>query len=396
VGIPYRYVVLTLCTLAFAATMVARLVISPVVTEITVAFSVSTGAVGLALTGMWAAYAVAQFPSGVLADRFGERRVILVAVGTTAVASGLLSLAPTFAVFALVVVGLGVGAGLHYSVATTLLARQFDAVGRAIGVHVAGGPLAGLVAPVAAAAVAVRYGWRPAMLLGAAVAVPTFVLFRATVRPTAPARPDLTMRSRFELGPVRELLSRPEIRYTTVMAVGGAFCWQATASFLPAFLIGHHDYSPAAASGLFSAYFVVHGATQPVMGSLSDRVGRDVAAALAFGTGVVGYGTLVVGSGAAVVAAIPLVGVAMSWGAPVQTRFIDHLSETERAAGFGLVRTVYMILGSLGSVVVGALSDVAGWAVAFGALAALLAVEALLAVGGAARERRASRRAADA
>lgn len=196
------------------------------------------------------------------------------------------------------------------------------------------------------------------------------------------------MRSRFELGPVRELLGRPQITYTTAMAVGGAFCWQATASFLPAFLIGHHGYDAATASALFSAYFVVHGATQPLMGGFSDRVGRDAAAALAFGTGVVGYGTLVVGTGAAIVAAIPLVGVAMSWGAPVQTRFIDHLSEAERAAGFGLVRTVYMIVGSLGSVVVGTLSDLAGWGIAFGALAALLGVEALLAAGGALRARR--------
>ena len=394
-GASYRYVVLMLCTLAFAATMVARLAISPVVPDVTSAFSVSRGAVGLALTGMWAAYALAQFPSGVLADRFGERRVILAAVGTTGAASVLLALAPTFAVFALTVVGLGVGAGLHYSVATTFIARQFDDVGRAIGVHVAGGPLAGLVAPVAAAAVAVRYGWRPALLLGAVVAVPVFVVFWARIRPTEPARPDLEMRSRFELGPVRELLGRPAIRYTTVMAVGGAFCWQATASFLPAFLIGHHGYSPATASALFSAYFVVHGATQPVMGGLSDRIGRDAAAAVAFGTGVVGYATLVVGTGLAVVAAVPLVGVAMSWGAPVQTRFIDHLSEAERAAGFGLVRTVYMILGSLGSVVVGALSDVAGWAVAFGALLALLAIEAALALGGAVRGRRRTVRPAD-
>jgi MFS family permease len=395
VGVGYRHVVLALCTLAFTATMVARLAISPVVPDVTAAYSVSTGAVGLALTGMWAAYALAQFPSGVLADRVGERRVILAAVGTTAIASGLLAVAPTFPVFAVTVVALGVGAGLHYSVATTFLARHFRDVGRAIGVHVAGGPLAGLVAPVAAAAVAVSYGFRPALLVGAAVAVPVFVLFWAAVRPTPPARPDEPMRSRFELGPVRELLARPQIRYTTVLAVGGAFCWQATASFLPAFLIGHHGYSAATASVLFSAYFVVHGATQPVMGGLSDRIGRDAAAAGVFGLGVVGYGTLVVGSGLAVLAAVPVVGVAMSWGAPVQTRFIDHLSEAERAAGFGLVRTVYMLLGATGSVVVGTLADVVGWDVAFGALAVLLGLEACLAAAGALRTRREPAAAAD-
>ncbi len=77
----YRHTVLGLCTFAFASTMLARLVISPVVPDVTDGFGVSTGAVGLALSGMWAAYALTQFPSGILGDRFGERRVILAAVG---------------------------------------------------------------------------------------------------------------------------------------------------------------------------------------------------------------------------------------------------------------------------------------------------------------------------
>ena len=377
----YRHVVLALCTLAFTATMVARLVISPVVPEITDDLAVSKGAIGLALSAMWAAYALSQFPSGVLADRFGERTVILTALGLTAVASVLLSFAPSFVVFTAVAVVLGAGAGLHYSVATSFLARHFERVGRAIGIHVSGGPLAGLVAPVAAAAVGARYGWRVAMLLGVAVALPVFALFWLRIRSTPPARPDVSMRSQFDPGTLRELLSRPEIRYTTLLAVGGAFCWQATASFLPAFLIEHHGFSTAAASVLFSVYFVVHGLTQPVMGGLSDRFGRDTAAASAFGLGVVGYGVLVLGSGAVVLAAIPVVGVAMSWGAPVQSRFIDHLSESERAAGFGLVRTVYMTLGALGSVVVGTLADVAGWTIAFGLLVGLLALATLAVVG---------------
>ena len=68
----YRNTVLVLCTLAFFATMVARLVISPVVPDIETEFGTSSGMIGLALSGMWAAYALSQFPSGVLADRYGE------------------------------------------------------------------------------------------------------------------------------------------------------------------------------------------------------------------------------------------------------------------------------------------------------------------------------------
>jgi MFS family permease len=378
--VQYRYVVLALCTLAFIGTMVARLVISPVVPQITAAFSVSKAGVGLALTGMWIAYALTQFPSGVLADRFGERRIILASVGVTAVASALLAAAPNFPIFAGTAIVLGAGAGLHYSVATSFLARYFDRVGRAIGIHVSGGPIAGVVAPIAAAAVAVRYGFRPALLLGAAVAAPVFALFWLRVEPTEPAQPDTAMRSRFEIGPLRTLLSRREIQYTTVMAVGGAFCWQATASFFPAFLIEYHGLSAARASALFSAYFVVLGAAQPLLGVLSDRLGRDWITVLTFGTGVAGYGALIVGSGPALLAATPLVGVAMSWGVPVQSRFIDSLGPDERATGFGLVRTVYMTLGAFGSVVVGTISDLAGWELAFGAIVAVLAFEGLLSV----------------
>jgi predicted MFS family arabinose efflux permease len=385
--VQYRYVALALCTLAFTATMVARLVISPVVPQITADFAVSKGAVGLALSGMWAAYAVSQFPSGILSDRLGERRVILAALGLTASASVLLALAPSYPVFAITAVVLGAGAGLHYSVATSFLARHFEQVGRAIGIHVTGAPIAGLVAPVAAAAVGVRYGWRPALLLGAAVAIPIFALFWLRIDRTPPAQPDVRMRSQLEIGPLRELLGRPQIRYTMLLSVGGAFSWQATASFLPTFLIQHHGYSAAGASVLFSGYFVVHGLTQPLLGVLSDRFGRDGIAALAFGSGVVGYGSLVAGSGAIVLAAIPLVGIAMSWGAPVQSRFIDILGASERATGFGLVRTGYMIVGALGSVVVGALSDVAGWQAAFGAVVAVLAFECLLAVALVLRDR---------
>ncbi|USZ66813.1 MFS transporter [Halorussus salilacus] len=371
----YRNTVLALATLAFFATMAARLAISPVVPDITESFDVTTGTVGVALSGMWAAYALAQFPSGVLGDRYGERRVILTAVGLTAVASLLLALSPSYATFAVFAVALGAGAGLHYSVATTFISKHFENIGRAIGVHVAGGPLAGLLVPVAVAAVAARYGWRPALSLGAVVAVPTFVAFAARVEPTEPVRPDQRMRDRFALGPVGELLSRPEIAYTTVLAVAGAFTWQATASFLPTLLSEGRGLDTTTASALFSLYFVVHGATQPVMGWLSDRFDRDAAASLSMGLGIAGYGTLAWGSTLpAFAAGVVLAGVAMSWGAPLQSRFIDKLSAEERGAGFGLVRTVYMLLGATGSVVVGVVADAAGWTPAFGLLAAIMAV----------------------
>jgi len=377
--------VLAACTMAFFATMVARLVISPVVPAIAEDFAVSNALIGLALSGLWVAYALAQFPSGLLGDRFGERAVILVAVGGTGLASLLLALAPVFPVFVLCTVLLGGAAGLHFSVATTLLSRTFQNTGTAIGIHSTGAPLAGLLAPVAAAYAGTIFGWRYAIALGAVVALPVLVLVARSIEPTEPLRPGEPMAERLAGGPLLELLSRPPIAGTLAISVLAAFVWQGTASFLPTFLIEHRGFSEPMAGAVFSAYFVVQGVGQPGMGWLSDRVGREPAMAVCMVAGVAGYGLYVLGPGlASVLLATALVGVAMSWGAALLPKFLDHMSSEEEGVGFGLARTSYMVFGATGSVGVGLLADTFDWGRAFLVLAGVLAVIllALLATAG--------------
>jgi len=353
--------------------MAGRLVISPVVPSIGTAFGVPNGALGLALTGMWMGYAAAQFPSGLLADRYGERRIILIAVGGTAVANAMLAFAPSYPVFLLGTAVLGTVAGLHYSVATSLLTRTTDKIGTAIGIHTAGAPVAGVLVPMAAGAVGAWLGWRWALALGTVFALPVTALVLYVVRPRPPVRPDQSVWSRVRLGPVMDLLRRPPIARTVGLSAVGMFVWQATASFLPAFLVAHHGFSEATAGALFSGYFLVQGLTQPGLGALSDRIGRDAAASLAIGLGIVGYGLLVGGTGLVVAAvSVSLAGLSMGWGAALMPKFMDHLDDHERNSGFGLVRTVYMMLGAAGSVVTGFVADLLGWNVAFLGLALLL------------------------
>ena len=369
----YRDTVLTLCTLAFFVTMFGRLAISPVVPAITDEFGVSNAVIGASLTGMWLAYGLAQFPSGVLGDRYGERGVILVSLGGTTVACLLLAVAPLFFVFVLATVLLGAVAGLHFSVATTLLSRIHDNVGLAIGIHSSGSTVAGLIAPVAVAWVGVTYGWRLAIALTAAVGIPAFVLFALFVRPTEPRRPELPLRERFQLRSLLDLLSRPVIAFTLCIAIVSEFVWQGSASFLPVFLIDHRGYSTTVAATGFSAYFVVQGVTLVGVGAAADRFGRDIATGSCLLVGALGLIVLVSVPGAAgAVLGVILLGIGMSFEAALVPRFLDALTAAERGAGFGLVRTVYVITASLGSVVVGLVADLFGWGVSFAFLAGLL------------------------
>jgi MFS family permease len=365
--------VLGTCTLAFFATMAARLAISPVVPSISDAFAVPNSAIGLALTGMWLGYALVQFPSGLLADRYGERRIILVAVGGTAVASTMLAFAPSYPVFLVGTAALGIVAGLHYSVATSLLTRTTDQIGTAIGIHTAGAPVAGVLVPMAAGAVGAWMGWRWALVLGTVFALPAVALVVSVIRARPPVRPEQSLWSRVRPGPLVELLRRPPIAITVALSAAGMFVWQATASFLPTFLVAYHGYSASTAGLLFSAYFLVQGVSQPGLGALSDRIGRDETASVAVGIGIVGYGLLIAGTNLGIaVAAVALAGIAMGWGAALMPKFMDHLDDHERSAGFGLIRTVYMVLGASGSVAVGLVADLFGWGVAFLGLAGLL------------------------
>ena len=368
----YRYTVLSLCMLAFFVTYFARLAISPAVPFIVADFEISNTAIGVALSGMWLAYGVSQFPSGILADRYGERRVILVAVGGTTAMSVLLAATPAFPAFVVAAVVLGLVAGLHYAVATTLLSRTFDDLGTAVGLHSVGGPLAGLIAPVAAAWVSVRYGWRPAVALSTLVGIPIFVLFVRYVEPTEPRRPDQPMRERLHLGALAELLSRPAILFSLAIATVGTYAVQGLMSFLPTFLVDFHAYSPGAAGVVFSAFFVVRTGGQVAVGRLSDRFGRDPAIGIAMLAGALGMIGFVTVSGAGRLAvSVLLVGFGSSFFSAVDPRFMDALGEAERGAGFGLVRTVYTVIGSAGSVGVGVAADLFGWGAAFGTLAVL-------------------------
>lgn len=363
-----RHRTLAVCIVAYFGVRTCQVVLGPIVPGLVASFGVSYATVGLTFTGMWVAYALVQVPSGAFADRLGERRVVVAALVLTAVATLGLALARSAVGFGLAVAAIGLGAGTYYNPATMLVERTAGGVGRAVGTHRVGGQVAGVVAPAGAAVVGLGYGWRGTVALAALCVVVAAVAF---ARGTSPIRP-----SRRSVQPTTRLpwpiLLRPHARSTTAMMTGVEFVGVATMAFVSTLLVEHHGLASGVANLLFAAYFATAALSQPLAGWLSDEHGRDRTLVLLAGAGVLGYGGLAAG-GPLLVAGLStvLAGLSMSSTPVIQSRMLDGLGPDERGAGFGVFRTVYLLLGAAGTAVVGAVADVAGWGPAFGLLGVL-------------------------
>lgn len=357
----------------------ARVAISPFVLAIAATFASSKGEIGLILTLMWAAYAVLQFPGGVLADRFGERRVVFLSLGLTTAGGLAVAAAPSLVWFAVAVVILGVGAGLYFPTGTALLDRRFAGSGLAFSVHSSGGPLAGLAVPVVASVVAATYGWRAGVAVGAAAAFLALLIAVVAIGETPPGSPDARLRDRLNVRTVRDLLGRPAVAFTTLIGVVGMYVFQSFVSFFPTFLQEFHGLDLGAASLATGAVFLLIAVCMPAVGHAADRLDVDLAIGVPMLVTATGLGVLLVDGGVLPLAAgVCVFGVGLTWGGALQSRFMREFADDERGTGFGLTRTLMVLLGSVGNVATGTLAEVAGWPVAMGVVLVLLVVAGTL------------------
>ncbi|MFC7070045.1 MFS transporter [Halobaculum lipolyticum] len=393
------YDVLALSALIWFLAKFLRYAFPPLFPTFRDAFGVSNATLGLAFAAMMAVYAAMQFPSGALADRVGARAVIV--AGASVAGAGALVLAvPLEAPWALpgIVAGMllvGLGTGVHKTVAVRLLAREYPArTGRALGVLDTLGAVSGVAAPSAlvlvsgallagalatvrapgrAAARAVAADWRTLFLAGAVAAGVLAALFaRRVPATTAPGdRPGDAAGG--GVGRYLALFRDPAFAAFVAVTVCFSFAYNGAVAFLPSYLVAAGGLPEATASVLYSGLFVVS-LVQLATGDLSDRVGRlpVIGATLALGTlGLVLLLTVsgVVAAGAAVV----VFGLGCHGFRPVRGAYLSAvIPESSAGGGLGVVRTLLMGAGALSPAVVGWVADAVGFRAAFALLAAAM------------------------
>ncbi|MFB6111118.1 MAG: MFS transporter [Halobacteriaceae archaeon] len=363
-------------SVGWLAIQAGRLVLSPMLLTVRTDLGMTNTESGLVFTVIWGLYAVLQYPSGRLSDAL-SRRLLLVA-GLVLVAAGfaILGTAPTYPVFMLGAVVVGLGAGLYPTAARALISDLYvQRRGQAFGLHTASGDLGGVAAAGLSALVLAVAVWRAAYLAPVLTVLLVALALHVWGREAyGVGRADLAVRET-----ASRLLGNSDLRQLLVAYTLYAFVWQAATGFLPTYLRVGKGLPKWVGTISFALLFGVGVLVKPSAGTLSDRIPRDRLAPAVAALGAIALLALIVVPGVwlNLVAVVVFSAGLMAFPPVMQAHLMDTFPASSAGGDLGAMRSVYIGLGSLGTTYVGVVADVATYRLAFLTLVAMLGTTAL-------------------
>jgi MFS family permease len=338
-------------------------------------FHLTLTGVGVLKTVYTAGMALSQIPAGILAERWGERRLLAVgtaitALGYLAVALGAGGMLPLM-VFLLVA---GLGSGVQHPLASSLVSRAYETGPRraALGTYNFAGDLGKIAVPAAIALTASLAGWRGASAVYALLGLGgALIISVALGRLRAGDADGATEAIRLSAGGwgIRDARG-----FQALAAVGMIDTATRTAllTFLP-FLLLAKGLTIAGLGLALAVLFAGGAAGKFVCGIVAERVGivRTVILtelATACGIVAVALGPLTVALGVLLPLGVALNGTSSALYATVA----DLVTPERRARAYGLYYTLVVGASAVAPLAYGALGD------AVGILASLLVTSAVV------------------
>lgn len=338
--------------------------IPPLLPEIIDQLAITAFLAGIAVTTERIARAGMQYPSGRVADGL-SRTVVLLACGVVVIIGVLLlSVSTTYVFFLLGLFIFGVGRGMYAPASRALLSDIFRRKrGMALGIHMLGSEMSGILGAGLAVFIVSVATWRAAFLPLALLLIPLFVAFHLlSQEPIQGGSLDLALR---QTG--TRIIGDQSLR--TILLVYSLYVLSAAGvtTFLPLFLIEVHNVSFALASGGFALLYATGMVAKPIGGVASDRLPR-----LSVGSGTLALGAV----GLAILILAPTTGLALvgviiyafghrGFPPPLQAYLMDHFADAHMAGDFGAMRTVYVLIGSFGPAYAGLAANTIGFTATF-------------------------------
>jgi MFS family permease len=339
------------------------------------AFGLNHAQVGLLKTLYSSAMAAFQLPAGLLAERLGQRGLLVAGTILAGVAVTLFGVAGGF-IGLLVFVSLsGSASGVQHPLSSSLVATAYAAGPRraALGTYNFTGDLGKVAFPLAVAAVAAVAGWREASFVIGGVGILAGVgVFFALRRFGAGAKPSATSAESVALE-VAGWRIRDKRGFGLLAAISTQDSLVRTGflTFLPFLLIGKG--AEVGTVGFALALVFAGGATGKLLcGHLAERVGiirTVVLTEIMTGLGIL---CLLVLPLTAALILLPLVGLALNGTSSVLYGTVPEFVDSQRQSrAFGLFYTLAIGASAVSPLLSGILSDAAGLAVTLSVLAVI-------------------------
>ena len=195
--------------------------------------------VGLFILGVLAniagfTFGLTALPSGFLADRIGERRLLMLFCLGSGVASIAVGLSPNVYVLGVALAVLGLTLGIYHPVGSAFITRATRQRGIAFGYLGVGGNLGVALGPILAGAIASPLGWRAPYLIFAIPALLMAALVYSFNQAEIPTVPEDTVTA----GPERTRLKSIilPLAFIFLAAAMNGFIYRGLVTFLPLYL----------------------------------------------------------------------------------------------------------------------------------------------------------------
>jgi MFS transporter, FSR family, fosmidomycin resistance protein len=329
-------------------------------------FRLTFAQVGLIRTAYSGAMAAFQIPAGLLAERWGERR--LLAAGTALTACGFIAAGMVGGFLSLLSVLLiaGLGSGVQHPLSSSLVSKAYETGPRraALGTYNFSGDLGKVAVPAAVAFAALVVGWRTASaiygVIGLVAAVAILgVLARLATGATEAIGDD---RPKEPLAVASGWGIRDLRGFQALTAIGMIDNATRTGflTFLPFALIAKG--SSVAGVGTALALLFAGGAVGKfACGLVAERLGVIRTVVLTEAATALGIVALIPSPLPVALAILPLMGVALNGTSSVLYGTVaDLVTADRRSRAYGLYYTVTIMSSALAPSVYGVIGDVAG------------------------------------
>jgi len=176
-----RNVILALLFLGWSLGNLDRYIMNYAVVSITGDLQLDASSTGIILSAFFLDYAIMQIPGGWLADKFGAKRVLLMAVIMWSIFTGLTAIAWSLTAMIVIRFLFGIGEGGFQPSSSKIIATIFpkEERGRAMSIMLTSGGIVSLIVPLLAAYLLGTIGWRMMfIIIGAIGAIIAFLYWK--------------------------------------------------------------------------------------------------------------------------------------------------------------------------------------------------------------------------